>query len=108
MRQSGSPAEKLDTIWNILVFAAIGLLAGGAARLVYPSRQGTELLGTLVLGAVGGLAGGLISWIYWPDVEGQFQTGNLFFSAIGAVVAIQIWAGLSYTRRLRGYRPPTA
>ncbi len=89
-------------MWNLLVFATIGLIIGAAARLAYPNRQGMHILGTLVLGAAGGLVGGMISWIYWPDVEGQFQTGNLILSAIGAVVAIQVWAAVSYARKIAG------
>jgi uncharacterized membrane protein YeaQ/YmgE (transglycosylase-associated protein family) len=89
-------------MWNLIVFAAIGLIVGAAARLAYPNRQGTHIFGTMLLGAVGALAGGMLSWIYWPDVDGQFQTGNLVMSAIGAVVAIQIWAAVSYARRIGG------
>ena len=89
-------------MWNLLVFAAIGLVIGAASRLAYPNRQGTHILGTMILGALGGLVGAAISWLYWPDVEGHFQTGNLVLSAIGAVVAIQVWAGISYARKIGG------
>ena len=89
-------------MWNLFVFAAIGLITGAATRLAYPSRQASHILGTMLLGAVGGLAGGMISWIYWPDVADQFQSGNLVFSAIGAVVGIQIWAVVSYMRKVGG------
>jgi uncharacterized membrane protein YeaQ/YmgE (transglycosylase-associated protein family) len=56
-------------MWNIVVFAAIGLLAGGAARTLYPGRQLTKILGTMVLGALGGVIGGMISWGSWSEVE---------------------------------------
>ena len=89
-------------MWNLVVFAAIGLIVGVAARLAYPNRQGSHILGTMILGAAGALSGGMISWVYWPDVEGQFQTGNLVLSAIGGIVAIQIWAAVSYARKVGG------
>jgi uncharacterized membrane protein YeaQ/YmgE (transglycosylase-associated protein family) len=91
-------------MWNLLVFALIGLLAGSAARMLYPGRQPMRVLGTLVLGMAGALAGGIFSWTYWPQVEGQFHTGNLLTSVLGAVVVIALWAGVAYGRALRGYR----
>ena len=59
-------------MWNVFVFALIGLLAGAAARMLYPGRQPMRILGTVVLGMVGALVGGMISYIYWPAVDDQF------------------------------------
>jgi uncharacterized membrane protein YeaQ/YmgE (transglycosylase-associated protein family) len=91
-------------MWNILVFAVIGMLAGTAARMFYPGREPKQILGTLALGIVGALAGGLLSWIYWPAVAGQFQSGNLILSVLGALIAIVFWAGVAYARSRSGYR----
>jgi uncharacterized membrane protein YeaQ/YmgE (transglycosylase-associated protein family) len=85
-------------MWNLLVFALIGLLAGTAARMFYPGRQPTRIMGTLVLGMAGALAGGMISWLYWPKVDGQFQSGNLVLSILGAMIAIVVWAGAAFAR----------
>lgn len=85
---------------NLLVFAVIGLLAGTAARLLYPGREPMRILGTLVLGMAGALAGGLISYSFWPAVEDQFQVGNLVLSILGAAVAIVFWAGVAYARSI--------
>lgn len=87
-------------MWNVLVFALIGLLAGTAARVFYSGRQPTRILGTIILGMAGALAGGLFSWIYWPAVDGQFQSGNLVLSILGAMIAIMSWAGVAYARSL--------
>jgi uncharacterized membrane protein YeaQ/YmgE (transglycosylase-associated protein family) len=87
-------------MWNLLVFAVIGLLAGAAARVFYPGRQPTQILGTLALGMVGALAGGMISWLYWPAVDGQFQSGNLLMSILGAMTVIVSWAGVAYARSI--------
>jgi uncharacterized membrane protein YeaQ/YmgE (transglycosylase-associated protein family) len=91
-------------MWNLVVFAVIGLLAGAAARMFYPGRHFIRALGTLMLGALGGVIGGLISWGTWPEVDSQFQTGNLIGSVIGAFVAIVVGAGVSYARGIRGSR----
>ena len=45
-------------MWNLLVFAVIGLLTGAAARLLYPGRRSTHILGTMLIGIIGAVAGG--------------------------------------------------
>lgn len=94
-------------MWNVLVFAVVGFLGGTAARLLYPRRQPWQILETLGLGVVGGLAGGMISWAYWPEVDGQFHSGNLVVSIVGAFIVIVFWAGVSYARSLGGSRNST-
>jgi uncharacterized membrane protein YeaQ/YmgE (transglycosylase-associated protein family) len=90
--------------WNFVVFALIGLFAGGTARLLYPGRRPTRILGTMVLGMLGAVGGGMISWRRWPAVAGEFHTGNLIMSLLGAVIVIVLWAGVIYKRSLSGYR----
>jgi uncharacterized membrane protein YeaQ/YmgE (transglycosylase-associated protein family) len=90
-------------MWNLLVFAVIGLLAGASARLLYPGRQPMRILGTMVIGMLGALGGGMISWSWWPEVDGEFQSGNLILSIIGAMIGIVLWAGVAYKRSLKGY-----
>jgi uncharacterized membrane protein YeaQ/YmgE (transglycosylase-associated protein family) len=92
---------------NLVVFAVIGLLAGAAARMLFPGRQPMRILSTLALGAIGGLIGGMISWSGWPEVDNQFQAGNLIVSILGAFAAILAWQILSYARGIGGYRNPT-
>jgi uncharacterized membrane protein YeaQ/YmgE (transglycosylase-associated protein family) len=89
-------------LWNLVVFAVIGLFVGGAARLLYPGRQPLRILGTLVLGIAGALLGGLLSWMIWPVVEGEMQYGALLMSFLGAVLGLVLWAGWAYTRSISG------
>jgi len=91
-------------MWNLLVFAVIGLLTGAASRLLYPGRQSRNILGTMLIGLIGAVAGGMISWFWWPVADGEFNTGNLILSVLGAVFVIVIWAGVAYKRSLSGYR----
>lgn len=91
-------------MWNLLVFAVLGLLTGAAARLLYPGRQPLRVLSTMALGMVGALAGGMISWSYWPLLDGQFHTGNLIVSLFGAVFVLVFTAGVAYARGLSGSR----
>jgi uncharacterized membrane protein YeaQ/YmgE (transglycosylase-associated protein family) len=94
-------------MWNLLVFALIGLLAGTAARMLYPGRQPERIFGTLALGAVGGVVGGMISWAYWPEVDSQFHSGNLAVSILGGFILIAFWAGVSYARNFSAYTNPS-
>ena len=86
----------------LLIFAVIGLLAGAASRLLYPGRQPLQILGTLLLGMVGALGGGVISWSVWPREDGQFQSGNIAVSMVGAAVVLAFGAIVTYGRRLAG------
>jgi uncharacterized membrane protein YeaQ/YmgE (transglycosylase-associated protein family) len=91
-------------MWNLLVFAVIGLLTGAAARLLYPGRRSMHILGTILIGIIGAVVGGMISWSWWPAVDGEFHTGNLILSLLGSMIVIALWAGVAYKRRLSGYR----
>jgi uncharacterized membrane protein YeaQ/YmgE (transglycosylase-associated protein family) len=93
-------------LWNLVVFAVIGLFVGGASRLLYPGRQPLRILGTLVLGLTGALLGGLLSWTIWPVVEGDIQYGALLLSFIGAVFGLVFWAGWAYGRSISGHTTP--
>jgi endonuclease G len=85
---------------NCVVFALIGVLAGGAARVFYPGREPRKILATVLLGMAGSLLGGLFSWAYWPAVEGHFSSGALLVSLLGAMVAIGLWAGVVHARTI--------
>jgi uncharacterized membrane protein YeaQ/YmgE (transglycosylase-associated protein family) len=90
-------------LWDIPGFALIGLLTGAAARKFSAGRPPLRILGTLTLGTAGGLVGGMISWASWPEVAGQFQSGNLVLSILGAVLVIAVGAGVAYARSIAGH-----
>ena len=58
----------------------------------------------MLIGIIGAVVGGMISWTWWPAVDGEFHTGNLILSVLGAMMVIMLWAGVAYKRSLRGYR----
>jgi hypothetical protein len=45
----------------------------------------------------------MISRTRWPTVDGEFHTGNLIMSVVGAMVVIALWAGVAYKRSLSVY-----
>jgi len=89
-------------LWNLVIFGLIGLFAGGAARLFYPGRQPMRILGTMVLGMVGSLLGGLLSWAFWPEVDGQIESAALLMSILGAMLVLVLWASVAYKRSIGG------
>jgi uncharacterized membrane protein YeaQ/YmgE (transglycosylase-associated protein family) len=58
----------------------------------------------MLIGIIGAVIGGMISWIWWPVEDGEFHTGNLILSVLGAMMVIVLWAGVAYQRSLVGYR----
>ena len=88
----------------VAIFALVGLLVGGAARLFYSGRQPMKIVITMAVGAAGSVLGGLLSWAFWPAVDGQFSSAALLMSALGAVFVIALWAGVAYGRSISGYR----
>jgi uncharacterized membrane protein YeaQ/YmgE (transglycosylase-associated protein family) len=92
-------------VWNLVVFALIGLLVGAAARLFWAGREPTRVLRTLVLGMAGSLAAGLIAAACVPTVEGQVSDSTLLAAFLGAVLALVFWAGVGYARTI-GLPPP--
>jgi uncharacterized membrane protein YeaQ/YmgE (transglycosylase-associated protein family) len=87
-------------MWDLIVFALIGLLTGAAARVWYPGREAQRILGTILLGMAGSLLGGLISWGVWPAVDGQLTAGALLTSLVGAVLVVVAWAVVAYARSI--------
>ena len=86
-------------MWDLIVFAVIGLLAGAAARLLYPGREPMKIIGTMLLGLGGSMIGGLISWTMWPAVNGQLSFGAFLTSLLGAVFVLAVWAIVIFARR---------
>jgi uncharacterized membrane protein YeaQ/YmgE (transglycosylase-associated protein family) len=97
-----SPKEGEKAMGNLIIFAVLGLLAGAASRLFYPGRQPRQVVSCLLLGVLGAVAGGMISWSVWPPEDGQFQSGNIAVSMIGAAVVLVVGAIVLYGRRLAG------
>jgi len=87
---------------NLVIFALIGLFVGGAARLFYVGRQPAQVLGTLAIGMVGSVLAGLLSWAFWPAVDGEVQSWALLMSLLGAVGVLVSRAGWSYARSVSG------
>ena len=84
-------------VWNVAVFALVGLLAGGVAYWSIPRPQPLGILATLGLGLVGSLPGGLLVWYFSTPKEGPIVLAALLVSVLGAVYVIGFYA--AYARR---------
>jgi uncharacterized membrane protein YeaQ/YmgE (transglycosylase-associated protein family) len=91
-------------LWDLVVFALIGLLAGAAARLFYPAREPNKVMGTLLLGMAGSVIAGLISWAVWPAFNGQLYLWALLTSLVGAALLLVLWPCVAYVRSSRAAR----
>jgi uncharacterized membrane protein YeaQ/YmgE (transglycosylase-associated protein family) len=91
-------------MWDLVVYGVIGLLAGAAARLLYPGREPLKVVGTMLLGMGGALVGGWSSRAFWPSVEGQVYFGALLTSLLGALLVLAAWAIVVFFRRSKAAR----
>jgi len=81
----------------LLSLFAVGLIAGGLARLIVPGRDPIGILGTALLGIVGSFVGGLLVSLLFQNTL-QLRTSGLIGSVVGAVIALLIYRS-SYRRR---------
>ena len=67
----------METIWNLVIWAVIGIVAGWLAGLV--TKTDRSIWGDLVLGLIGALVAGLVLDNVGP--------GNIIWSIIAAAIA---------------------
>lgn len=84
------------TIWDIIGWLIIGLIAGWLASVVM-GRGGYGIVGDIVVGIVGALIGGLIArWLnIGVSATDPFSWVALIFAIIGAIILIAIVRALS-------------
>jgi uncharacterized membrane protein YeaQ/YmgE (transglycosylase-associated protein family) len=95
-------------MWDLFVFAVIGLLVGAAARLCYRNKGAMRVMGTMLLGMVGAMLGGLISRPIWPAADGELFSGALLTSLCGAVLVLVLWPWVVFIRGNSPAHPPAS
>ncbi|MDX2096149.1 MAG: GlsB/YeaQ/YmgE family stress response membrane protein [Leptolyngbyaceae cyanobacterium bins.59] len=80
---------------SILAWIVLGLIAGAIAKVIYPGRQGGNILGTMLLGIVGALLGGsLYNFLTTGSlaIAGTGLTlGGIFVAVLGAILALFLY-----------------
>jgi uncharacterized membrane protein YeaQ/YmgE (transglycosylase-associated protein family) len=84
------------SLQGLLIWSALGLVAGVLAKLIMPGRQGINPITTVLLGIVGSIIGGkvghlLIGW----GVEGEFSIKGIITAVGGALILMYVWRLLS-------------
>ena len=86
-------------LWNIIVWAVFGLIAGGIARLLMPGRDPMGCLATMALGVAGSFVGGFLASLLFRGA-GDFSPASLIGSVIGALILLFIFRKVSGPRRV--------
>ena len=80
------------SLFHIIVWIVVGLIAGALARLIMPGRDPMGILMTIVLGIVGSFIGGFISnLIFHFGNRDTLHPAGLIMSVVGAILVLWIW-----------------
>ncbi len=75
-------------LWNLLVWALLGLVAGAIAKKIMPGKDPGGWLITMLIGIAGAIVGGfIVSLLGWGPATG-FNLYSLFVAVGGAVLLL--------------------
>lgn len=95
----------MDLVKGILLFLALGLVAGLLARAIVPGKDAMGILPTLLLGIVGSFVGGFLAAVFTGSKILDFNSAGILMSIVGAVLALLIYNRVAASRAGGG---PTA
>ena len=77
----------------ILIWTALGFVAGILAKWIMPGKQGWNPITSILLGIVGSFIGGFLGYLLMgKDLdEGALQPSGIIGSILGAVIALLVW-----------------
>jgi uncharacterized membrane protein YeaQ/YmgE (transglycosylase-associated protein family) len=79
------------TLQGILIWSALGLVAGILAKLIMPGRQGINPITTVLLGIIGSIIGGKVGSLVGWGVVGEFSVKGIATAVAGAVILMFVW-----------------
>ncbi len=83
----------------LLIWTALGLVAGLFAKWIMPGKQGWNPLTTILLGIAGSIAGGWIgAQMGIGDLTGSFSVKGILIAVGGAVLLMFLW-GLIFGKK---------
>jgi uncharacterized membrane protein YeaQ/YmgE (transglycosylase-associated protein family) len=85
------------TVWDIIGWLVIGLIAGWLAGVIL-GRGGYGLIGDIVVGLIGAFIGSLLARLLnvaGPTNTDPFSWASLIFAIIGAIILIAILRALA-------------
>lgn len=89
---------SLDPI-SILIWVALGFVAGILAKFILPGRQGGGFILTTILGIAGAFLGGWLSGLVgFAPATGTFAWQSIVSAVVGALILLILF-GLIFGRR---------
>ena len=88
---------------GIIVWIAIGAVAGIIAKALYPGAENFGIVLTILLGIGGALLGGFAAWLVGAGdpIDEFFDISTWIASIIGAFVILAIYSALGGSRTSR-------
>ncbi len=84
---------------GILIWIALGLVAGIIAKFIMPGRQGGGIIVTILLGIAGAFLGGWLAGVIGlPGATGGFSIISVVTAVVGALILLFIY-GLIFGRK---------
>ncbi len=80
-------------MWDIIVYAIVGLVVGAIARLLLPGKQSMGWVLTMVIGVVAAIVGGLIWNAIFSGNEGIAWIGSIIVAIVLLVVYERVVGG---------------
>jgi uncharacterized membrane protein YeaQ/YmgE (transglycosylase-associated protein family) len=79
------------SLQGLLIWSALGLVAGILAKLIMPGRQGMNPITTVLLGIVGSIIGGKVGHLIGWGVVGEFSIKGIITAVGGALIFMYVW-----------------
>ena len=86
------------TLQALLIWSALGLVAGILAKLIMPGKQGINPITTVLLGIIGSIIGGKVGSLIGWGVVGEFSIKGIATAVGGAVLLMFVW-GLLFGKK---------
>ena len=90
----------MSTLWDIIWWVLLGLVAGFIARALVPGKDDIGLLRTIIIGMVGSLVGGLL-WFFLTLGFGGLHRVGFIGSIVGAIIVLVIYNKVTGRKRTR-------
>lgn len=86
------------TIVEIVLWIALGALAGWIASLVTGTDESQGSFGNVIVGIVGAFLGGLVIRLFGATPPSGFSLGSILTAVLGAVILLSLLKGFRRSR----------
>lgn len=86
------------TLLEIVLWIALGALAGWVASLITGTDESQGAFGNIVVGIVGAFLGGLVLRLFGAAPPSDISLGSLLTAVLGAVILLSLLKGFRRSR----------